>query len=33
MFGESPSASLRRPPDESRVLADHPFELPVSESA
>jgi len=33
MFGEPPSASLRRPPEERRVLADRPFALPVSESA
>jgi AraC-like DNA-binding protein len=33
MFGESPSASLRRPADEARVFAGRPFALPVSESA
>jgi AraC-like DNA-binding protein len=33
MFGEPPSASLRRPPDESERFADRPFALPMSESA
>jgi AraC-like DNA-binding protein len=33
LFGEQPSASLRRPPDDRRRAADRPFALPVSESA
>jgi hypothetical protein len=33
LFGEQPSASLRRPPNDRRRVADRPFALPVSESA
>jgi AraC-like DNA-binding protein len=31
LFGESPSASLRRPPDERRVARNRPFDLPVAD--
>lgn len=33
LFGEQPSATLRRPPDELRPFAARPFALPASETA
>jgi AraC-like DNA-binding protein len=33
LFGESPSATLRRPPDDRRTIQNRPFNLPVTDSA
>jgi AraC-like DNA-binding protein len=33
LFGESPSAALRRPPADRRVAQNRPFDLPVTDFA